>query len=100
MVAARSSILTLRDKAAVLESLKGPTDVVAIEFKDIRTRLYGSAAVVTADADFHNNVEGTVTLLHLHLIHVFVKNSHGWQLATRQTTRYQDPAAALKEHPL
>ena len=33
------------DKAAVLESLKGPTHVEAIEFKDVKTRLYGSAAV-------------------------------------------------------
>ena len=84
------------DKAAVLESLKGPTHIEAIEFKDVKTRLYGSAAVVTADADFRNNVEGTVTLLHLHVIHVFVKNSHGWQMVARQTTRYPEPAAAVK----
>jgi ketosteroid isomerase-like protein len=85
------------DKAAVLESLKGATHVEAIEFKDIKTRLYGSAAVVTADADFRNNVEGTVTLLHLHVIHVFVKNSHGWQMVARQTTRYPEPTAAVKK---
>src|ERR1700681_3457781 len=55
------------DKAAVLESLKGGTHVDAIDFKDLNIRLYGSTAVVTADADFRNNVEGTVTVLHLHV---------------------------------
>ena len=84
------------DKAAVLESLKGGTHVEAIDFKDIKTRLYGNMAVVTADADFRNNVEGTVSLLHLHVIHVFVKSSHGWQMVARQTTRYPEPAAAVK----
>jgi ketosteroid isomerase-like protein len=85
------------DKAAVLESLKGGTHVEAIDFKDIKTRLYGSVAVVTADADFRNSVEGAVSLLHLHAIHVFVKNSHGWQMVARQTTRYPEPAAAVKK---
>uniref|UniRef100_Q01PB6 DUF4440 domain-containing protein n=1 Tax=Solibacter usitatus (strain Ellin6076) TaxID=234267 RepID=Q01PB6_SOLUE len=85
------------DKAAVLESLKGTTHVEAIDFKDIRTRLYGNVAVVTADADFRNNVEGTVALLHLHVIHVFVKSPHGWQMVARQTTRYPEPAAAAKK---
>jgi uncharacterized protein DUF4440 len=32
------------DKAAVLDSLKGTTHIEAIEFKDIKTRLYGSTA--------------------------------------------------------
>jgi len=84
------------DKAAVLESLKGGTHVEAVDFKDLRVRVYGSAAVVTADADFRNNTEGAVTLLHLHVIHVFAKSSRGWQMVARQTTRYPEPAAAGK----
>ena len=84
------------DKAAVLESLKGTTHTEAIDFKDLKVRLYGSTAVVTADADFRNNASGTVTLIHLHAIHVFVKNSHGWQMVARQTTRYPEPATASK----
>ncbi|HEY2015622.1 MAG TPA: nuclear transport factor 2 family protein [Bryobacteraceae bacterium] len=84
------------DKAAVLESLKGTTHTEAIDFKDTKIRVYGSTAIVTADADFRNNAEGTVALLHLHVIHVFVKNSHGWQMVARQTTRYPEPAAGKK----
>jgi ketosteroid isomerase-like protein len=84
------------DKAAVLESLKGPTHVEAIDFKDTKVRVYGTAAVVTADADFRNSSNGAVTLLHLHVLHVFVKGPQGWQLAARQTTRYPEAAAAAK----
>jgi ketosteroid isomerase-like protein len=85
------------DKAAVLEALKGPTHTEAIEFKDIKTRLYGNTAVVTADANFRNNAEGTVTLIHLHAIHVFVKSPQGWQMVARQTTRYPEPSADGKK---
>ena len=85
------------DKAAVLASLTGGTHTEAIDFKDIKTRVYGSTAIVTADADFRNNAEGAVTLIHLHAIHVFVKSSHGWQMVARQTTRYPEPAAGGKK---
>jgi len=85
------------DKAAVIESLKGPTHTEAIDFKDLKVRLYGNTAVVTGDADFRNNASGTVSLVHLHAIHVFVKNSHGWQMVARQTTRYPDAATTGKK---
>jgi ketosteroid isomerase-like protein len=84
------------DKAAVLESLKGPTHTEAVDFKDLKVRAYGNTAVVTGDADFRNNAGGNVTVVHLHVIHVFVKNSHGWQMVARQTTRYPDPTPGKK----
>ncbi len=84
------------DKAAVLESLKSGTHTEAIDFKDLKVRVYGTTAVVTADADYRNNADGAVTVVHLHAIHVFVKNAHGWQMVARQTTRYPDPAAGKK----
>ena len=68
-----------------------------IDFKDLKVRQYGSTAIVTADADFRDNVEGKINLLHLHVIHVFVKNSHGWQMVARQTTRYPEPATTAKK---
>jgi ketosteroid isomerase-like protein len=84
------------DKAALLESLKGSAHTEAIDFKDIKVRLYGNTAVVTGDADFRNNTDDTVATLHLHVIHVFVKNPQGWQMVARQTTRYPEPAAGKK----
>ena len=81
------------DKAAVLASLKGPTHVESIDFKNVKVRVYGSAAVVTADGDFHNRTASGATVLHLHVIHVFAKNPQGWQLVARQTTKYPDPEA-------
>ena len=65
--------------------------------KTSKLRSYGSTAVVTGDADFRNNAEGTVTVAHLHVIHVFVKSSHGWQMVARQTTRYPEPAVTGKK---
>ena len=85
------------DKAAVLESLKGPTHTEAIDFRDLKVRLYGNTAIVTGDGDFRNNTGGTVSVVHLHAIHVFVKNPSGWQMVARQTTRYPDPAAPAKQ---
>ena len=85
------------DKAAVLESLKGPTHTEAIDFRDLKVRLYGNAAIVTGDGDFRNNSGGTVSVVHLHAIHVFVKNSNSWQMVARQTTRYPDPATPAKQ---
>ena len=85
------------DKAAVLESLNGPTHTEAIDFKDLKVRLYGNAAIVTGDGDFRNNSGGTVSVVHLHVIHVFVKNSNGWQMVARQTTRYPDSAVPAKQ---
>ena len=81
----------------MLESLKGPTHTEAIDFRDLKVRLYGNAAIVTGDGDFRNNSGGTVSVVHLHAIHVFVKNSSGWQMVARQTTRYPDPAAPAKQ---
>jgi ketosteroid isomerase-like protein len=85
------------DKAAVLESLKGPTHTESIDFRDLKVRQYGDTAIVTGDGDFRNNSGGTVSVVHLHAIHVFVKNSNGWQMVARQTTRYPDPAAPAKQ---
>src|SRR5690242_13099924 len=55
------------DKAAVIESLKGPSHTEAVEFKDLKVRSYGNTAIVTGDADFHNKVDGNVTVIHLHV---------------------------------
>ena len=84
------------DKAAVLESLKGNTTVEAIDFKDLKVRVYGNTAVVKGDVDFRNNAAGTVTVSKLNVLHVLVKGTQGWQLVARQATRYPEPAAGKK----
>src|SRR5580658_5215219 len=85
-----------QDKAAVIESLKGKAVVEAIDFKNLKVRVYGNTALVTGDADFRSNTAGVVTVSKLNVLHVFVKGPQGWQLVARQATRYPEPAPAGK----
>jgi ketosteroid isomerase-like protein len=82
-----------QDKAAVLASLKGNSFQEAIDFKDLKVRVYGNTAVVVGDEDFKNNVSGVVSVAHLNVTHVFVKGPQGWLMVARQATKYPDPAA-------
>jgi ketosteroid isomerase-like protein len=84
------------DKAAVLAAIK-TSAIEAIDFRDIKIRVYGNTALLVADADFRNNTAGTVSVSKLNILHVFVKGNSGWQLAARQATRYPDPAPAGKK---
>jgi ketosteroid isomerase-like protein len=81
------------NKAAVLESLKNATVYEAIDFKDLKVRVYGNTALVKGDVDFKNNNAGTVTVNKLNILHVLVKGPQGWQLVARQATRYPDSSA-------
>jgi ketosteroid isomerase-like protein len=85
-----------QDKAAVIESLKGPASAEAIDFKDPKVRLYGNTAIVKCDVDFRNNTGGNVSVSKLNVLHVLVKGPQGWQLVARQATRYPEAAAAKK----
>jgi len=82
-----------QDKAAVLAAQKGKSVVEALDFKEMKIRVYGNSAVVTCDVDTRTNNAGTVATLHLHVIHVLVKHQAGWQLVARQATRYPEPTA-------
>jgi ketosteroid isomerase-like protein len=86
-----------QDKAAVLASLTGPTFAEAIDFKDLKVRVYGNTAVVVGDVDFHNNTGGVVSVARLNVLHVLVKGPRGWQLVARQAVRYPDSAPAVKK---
>jgi ketosteroid isomerase-like protein len=85
-----------QDKAAVLASLNGNTVAEAIDFKDLKIRVYGNTAVVNGDIDFRNNAAGKVSVSKLHVLHVLVKGPQGWQLVARQATRYPEPATEKK----
>lgn len=86
-----------QDKAALLASLKENTVVEAIDFKDLKVRIYGNTALVKGDVDFRNNASGVVTVSKLNILHVLVKGPQGWQLAARQATRYPEPSPGGKK---
>jgi hypothetical protein len=82
-----------QDKAALIESLKGPTATEAIDFKDPKIHIYGNTATVKGDVDVRNTTNGNSTVIHLNILHVLVKGKQGWQLVARQATRYPDTAS-------
>jgi ketosteroid isomerase-like protein len=82
-----------QDKAAVLAAQKSKSVIEALDFKDMKIRVYGNSAVVTCDVDTRSNNAGAVSSLRLHVIHVLVKHPAGWQLVARQATRYPEAAA-------
>jgi ketosteroid isomerase-like protein len=86
-----------QDKAAVLALLNGKSVVEAMDFKDMKVRVYGNSAVVTADVDTTSNSGTAVSVTKLHILHVLVKGPQGWQLVARQATRYPEPAPAEKK---
>jgi ketosteroid isomerase-like protein len=86
-----------QDKAGLLASLKGNTSYDAIDFKDLKVRVYGNTALVVGDVDFHNNAGGVVSVSKLNVLHVLVKGPQGWQLVARQAVRYPDPATQGKQ---
>jgi len=81
-----------QDKAALIESLKGNAITEAIDFKDLKVRVYGNTAVVVGDVDFHMNTGGVKSVNHLNVLHVLVKGPEGWQLVARQAVKYPDAA--------
>ena len=86
-----------QDKAALIESLKGNAITEAIDFKDLKVRVYGNTAVVVGDVDFHMNTGGVQTVNHLNVLHVLVKGPQGWQLAARQAVKYPEAAPGGKK---
>jgi ketosteroid isomerase-like protein len=77
-------------KTAVIAALNGPSATEAMDFKDLKVRVYGNTAVVKGDIDVRTNNAGSVSVAHLNVTHVFVKGPHGWQMVARQATRYPE----------
>lgn len=75
-------------KAEVLESVvNGKSTVEAIEFTANTVRVYGNTALVKGKVDITNVTDGKSTPAHLDILHVWLKNSHGWQMVARQAVR-------------
>ena len=71
-------------KADVLDNVgSGKSSVVDIAFGESTVRVYGDAAVVKGDVEFHNT-NGTVPL---NVLYAWVKGPEGWQMVARQATR-------------
>jgi len=55
-----------------------------IFFPDTTVRIHGKVALVTGKADF---VHTATNISHIHVLHVWEKGPHGWQMIARQATK-------------
>lgn len=68
--------------------LKSPPNTKSITFGESSFRVYGNTVLVKGNAEFVNNAaNGTTTTLNLSILQVWIKDSKGWQLVARQSTR-------------
>jgi ketosteroid isomerase-like protein len=75
-------------KADVLASVtRGKSTVEAIDFSDTKVGVYGDTALVRGKVDITNNNDGKSNTAHLNILHVWIKQSQGWQMVARQATR-------------
>jgi len=71
-----------QDKAAVLKSETGPPHIMRMEFSDTTVRIYGDTALVKGRVDLWH----PESVVHMNVLHVWVKRPQGWQLVARQAT--------------
>ena len=59
----------------------------SIEVTEPTVRVYGDTALVKADVDFRNLIDGDIQHVPLNVLHVFVRGDSGWLMVARQATR-------------
>ena len=72
-------------KADVIKSISsGKTIVEKIDFSDTTVRIYGKTALVKGKVDLYHS---STNIVHMNVLHVWVKGPQGWQMVARQATR-------------
>ena len=75
-------------KAEFINALRsGAMKYEAIEYGEMKVRVYGNTAILTTDAKVKVVSRGQPNSFQLRLLHVYVKNKPGWQLTAHQSTR-------------
>jgi len=75
----------LERKADVLKSVTtGKNVIIRMEFSDSTVRTYGNTALVRCRVDLWHS---ETNIVHMNVLHAWVKTADGWQLAARQATR-------------
>ncbi|MGP8245120.1 MAG: nuclear transport factor 2 family protein [Bryobacteraceae bacterium] len=71
-----------QNKAQVLKSETGPPHIMRMEFSNTTVKIYGNTALVKGRVDlWHSD-----SVVHMDILHVWVRGSKGWQLVARQAT--------------
>jgi hypothetical protein len=75
----------LETKADVIKSITtGKTIVEAIDFSDTTVLLYDNMALVKGKVDLYHS---KTNIVHMNVLHVWMKGPQGWQMVARQATR-------------
>jgi hypothetical protein len=75
----------LERKADVMKSVTtGKNVIIRMEFSDSTVRTYGNTALVRCRVDLWHS---ETNIVHMNVLHAWVKTADGWQLAARQATR-------------
>ena len=72
-------------KADVIDSIVNKkTTIEKLAFSDTTVRLYGDVALVKGRVDLWHSA---TTIVHMNVLHVWVKRPQGWQMVSRQATK-------------
>ena len=72
-------------KADVLKGItSGKTIIERIDFSETAVRFYGKTALVQGRVDLYHSA---TNIVHMNVLHVWVKGPQGWQLVARQATK-------------
>jgi hypothetical protein len=75
----------LEHKSDVLKAvISGKNVITRMEFSDSSVRIYGNTALVKCRVDLWHS---ETNIVHMNVLHAWVKAAGGWQLAARQATR-------------
>jgi hypothetical protein len=72
-------------KADVLKAVTtGKNVITKLEFSEVSTRIYDGTALVRCRVDLWHS---DTNIVHMNVLHTWVKRPQGWQLVARQATR-------------
>jgi uncharacterized protein (TIGR02246 family) len=75
-------------KAQFLEAIRsGAQKYEAIDYDEIKVRVYGSTAIVTSEPNIRTVNSGVPSGSHSRFLHVYVKQGGAWRLVAHQSTR-------------
>ena len=77
-------------KADFVKSIvSGKSIVEKLDYSGTVVRVYGNTALVKGGVDLYHS---KTNIVHMNILHVWVKGSGGWKMAARQTTKLAQPA--------
>lgn len=72
-------------KAQFVDSIAGGKSIVErLDYFDMKVRVFGNTALVNGGVDLYHS---KTNIVHMNILHVWVKGPGGWRMVSRQATR-------------